>query len=174
MEEKYLKELEREEEKEYNKLGDLLIKLSVAEIYFGDRVNVWISGEEAPELATALEDGAEVAEVLNQIKSKFPTQIMIWVRMEDDYGSAYYLMPWFLAYHGSTQFVLHECTNCGSRLGTARICDSKEPWNCCHGEYVYCALCGAESGLVGAIHGPHGIELTEEEVDLLLQFFKKT
>ncbi|MEN3007427.1 MAG: hypothetical protein ABC578_07190, partial [Candidatus Methanosuratincola petrocarbonis] len=96
----------------------------------------------------------------------------VWVREEDDYGSAYFLLPWYLGYHGNVQFVLHECTNCGSPLGSAAICYN-EPWNCSHGEYVYCPICGAQSGLVGAIHGPHGVELTEEEALLLLQFFNR-
>jgi len=171
----YYEELNKHDEEvaEQTARDYLLIDLSVAQIYLGETVNVWVSGEEAPELATALEEeGAPVEEVLNRIKDKFPDQITVWVRKEDEDGSAYYLLPKFLAHYSSTQFVLHECPECGSRLGTARIC-YREPWDCSHGEYIYCARCGAESGLVGAIHGPQGVELNEEEVSLLLKFFEE-
>jgi len=172
----YKKALEEHYEKEYEefRLSYLLAKLSVADIYLGEWVNVWVEGEEDPELEDALEGGMEVNEALAQIKARFSTHIMIWIRERDEEGTAYYLLPRFFAYHGSKQFVIQQCGRCGSWLGTARICNSTKPWDCAHNEIIYCALCGAESGWVeGGIHGGHGFELNEGEVDLLLKFFKK-
>jgi len=170
----YMKEMVRhyEEEAEESKLGDLLVKVSLAEIYFEEGFpKVWIGGEEAPELGEALEEGAEVEEILDKIKTKYPHENLVWIREDDEDGTAYYLMPRFLAFSGDTQYIIQQCERCGSQLGTARICDSTEPWNCRHSTVIYCANCGAESGWVGPVHGGQGVELNEEEVDLLVKFF---
>lgn len=161
------------EEYEQSKLDDLLIKISVAQVYLGETVNVWIGDEEAPELADEIAEGGDVDAILTRIKNKFPNQIMFWFRMEDEYGSAYYLIPRLVGHCGNKQYILHECPECNMWLGEAAICNSATPWDCAHGEYVYCCGCGSQSGLIGAIHGTHGAELNEEEVGLLLKFFEE-
>jgi len=161
------------DEYERNKLDDILLKISLAEVFFDERPHVWVSGEEDMELTEALEEGAEVDDILLKIKNKFPHIIVYWFRDEDEYGSAYYLIPKYFGYCGGKQYVIHKCHSCGIWLVKTTICDSREPWNCAHGSVLYCANCGAGVDVEGAVHGAHGAELTQEEVDLLLKFFKE-
>ena len=159
------------DEIERSRLEDLLIEISIAQVFFEERPHVWIRDEEAPELEGALEEGAEVDDILLKIKNKFPNQIAYWFKMEDEDGSAYYLIPKLFGYCGSKQYLLRKCPKCEVWLSETTICTSPTPWDCAHGSVLYCANCGAGVDVEGAVHGPHGAELTQEEVDLLLKFF---
>ena len=163
-----------EQEIEFNeneRIDDVLLKISIAEVFIEDRTHVWIKGEEDEELADALENGAEIDDILLKIKNKFPSIIAYWFKTEDDYGSAYHLIPRLFGHCNGKQYILRKCYKCGTWLVKTTICNNSEPWNCAHGSVLYCANCGAGVDVEGAVHGPHGAELTPEEVDLLLKFF---
>jgi len=158
---------------EQNQLDDVLLKVSIAQVFLGEQINVWVEGEENPDLANEIAQGGDIDSVLIQIKNKFPYTIAHWFKVEDKDGSAYFLIPKYFGHCDDKQYVLRKCHRCDTWFVKTTICNSSEPWNCAHGSVLYCANCGAGVDVEGAVHGAHGAELTQEEVERLLKFFKE-
>lgn len=146
-------------------LENVLEKVSLARVFKGECIAVWITGE-TPESAKG-----DIDTILQQVKEKFPHKVTYWFSRKTDEGEVYYLLPRAFAHCGGKQYIITKCSRCEMWVSETAICNSSEPWNCAHGAVLYCANCGAGVDIEGAIHGARGAELTPEEVNILLKFF---
>jgi hypothetical protein len=151
--------------------AEIFGRFAIASVEVGDPLEepvVLVKGAERPELEDEVRRG-ELAKAMKRLEGLFPGRAIIWLCMEKPSGGAIlFLLPRAIGTYGPDQVLVgHVCGNCGCPIGTARICDCAEPWNCAHGEIVYCIRCGAESGYVGPVHGGSGPELSAGEVEAL-------
>jgi hypothetical protein len=146
------------------RLEQILEKVSLARIFSGECVTIWIK-DESPEPFKG-----SIDEALQQVKAKFPYKITYWFKRQADEGEVYYLLPRAFAHCCGKQYIITKCPKCEIWVSETAICNSKEPWNCSHGSVLYCAHCGAGVDVEGAVHGAHGAELSPEEINIFLKF----
>ena len=150
---------------------DILNKYAFASVELGEWVYVWVGDLERKDLADKIASGEmDLAEAMHVLESLYPNALKVWIRADDEEADAtlYLLMPAFFATYGYKQLYIGAvCKNCDCPIGEAAICNSKEPWNCAHGEILYCIKCGAEITQLGAIHGGNGAQISQQEYDVI-------
>jgi hypothetical protein len=147
---------------------EIFSRYALAAIEIGDNLDepiVLDGGKERRDLEGMIRDG-DVAKAMRQLEGKYTYKSIVWVCAGDENNTLLFLLPTAIGVYGSKQVLIgHVCHKCGCISGMAAICGSKEPWNCYHSEIVYCVNCGAESGVVGGIHGGSGSVLSDGEIE---------
>ena len=145
-----------------------LTKVSYAKVTIGEEVKVVVLGIEDKIAARAIIEGADVNNIMQEIKDRFNTLTM-WVCKKEDNKQTYYLMPKYIAYMNNIQFIVHECPRCGFKLGTMRIYDIKSSLPA--EETILCAQCGKEIAHVTPVNYGREVQINAQEAAVLLQFF---